>query len=561
MNRQWDGSGLPLHLPQALPGNAPGEPVIPTNAPVQRAKRLLTRRSLVAFDLDKTVLHQGEKRELQTFTTSVCQTLIQLTLQRHNIAAVTGNDLHQLSCRFVRTLVEELCRQRKLELLSLVHLFCNCAAVYICFPAEHNSIAALVAQQSLETEKLLEAAYATLFHEVNGLLEVHPAFIVPEYLSRTCMPAAEAETIAQLAQAAAAEWWLTMCTDAGSVLRPELAHDFFINSADPAQNEQLQAEAARSEDNPEASVYPAFRRVDGALALCGPYVQARDVNAANGATYSAALTIKPVLSFRHARRAMHSCNDGRSELISAVQSSLLSAGLAQYVATAGGRSSVDVMKQGITKKYALSFLIEVLGVSGIAAEGEEVGTNVIYFGDEVVMHGNDLCVADIPGILVFAVNHRRDRVPLNAQIMIPSVQLQGPEATDAILRQLHQLTADLLAQYEEWMRAGTPGLPRPAHVTAIRAFKEQLLSKRVISKAQQLVANVDATCPSKLFVASTMLSALARPGRESAELARQVQQLVDMAGEISLRVKESEFDVGAMGAVGGSYFEQIEPPS
>ena len=65
---------------------------------------------------------------------------------------------------------------------------------------------------------------------------------------------------------------------------------------------------------------------------------------------------------------------------------------------------------------------------------------------KVVMHGNDLCVADIPGILVFAVNHRRERVPLNAHIMIPHTLLQGPEATDAILRQLHLLTADLLCK-------------------------------------------------------------------------------------------------------------------
>ena len=50
---------------------------------------------------------------------------------------------------------------------------------------------------------------------------------------------------------------------------------------------------------------------------------------------------------------------------------------------------------------------QALGLAGIGAEQEELGTNTIYFGDEVVMHGNDLCVADIPGILVFAVNHRR----------------------------------------------------------------------------------------------------------------------------------------------------------
>lgn len=114
-----------------------------------------------------------------------------------------------------------------------------------------------------------------------------------------------------------------------------------------------------------------------------------------------------------------------------------------------------------------------------------------------------------------------------------------------------------IASDERWMSSGAHDLPRPAHVTAIRAFKEDLLKKRVVDKAQQLVANLDTTCPSKLFVASALLSALARPGRESAELARQVQQLVDMAGEISLRVKESEFDAGAMGAVGGSYFEGI----
>ena len=132
-------------------------------------------------------------------------------------------------------------------------------------------------------------------------------------------------------------------------------------------------------------------------------------------------------------------------------------------------------------------------------------------------------------------------------------------------------------RYEQWLRAGKPGLPRPAYVTAIRIFKEELLSKRVVEKAAQLVAranpnpnpnanailpqtqtltltltltkavqlvaDLDLTCPTKLFTASTLLSALARPGRESAELARRVQQLVDMAGEVSIRVKESDYDL------------------
>ena len=47
-----------------------------------------------------------------------------------------------------RGAVRELCRHRQLELLSVIHLFCNCAAVYICFPADSPSLAPLVAQQA-----------------------------------------------------------------------------------------------------------------------------------------------------------------------------------------------------------------------------------------------------------------------------------------------------------------------------------------------------------------------------------------------------------------------------
>lgn len=541
--------------------------------PLARAQRLLTRRSLIAFDLDKTVLHQGHQSELHTFTMSVCQTLIQLTMQQYNIAAVTGNDLHQLSGRFVKALVEELCRHRQLQLLASVHCFCNCATVYVAFDATGPALASLLEQQStLRPEQLREAALGALFHHnADGQLEIRPEFVVPEYLLRTCMPAAEARAIASLAQAAADEWWAGMCTADGLALRPEIARDYFVSSADAAQSAATEAEALSSETNREASVLPCYRRAVGdgdggstsgsadALVLSGPYVETRDVSAANGVQYSAALTIKPVLSYRHARQRMQARDDGRSALIDAVLRRLRSAGLAQFSASAGGRSSIDIMKQGITKKFAVGFLIEALGLAGIAAEHEEVGTNVIYFGDEVVMNGNDLCVADVPGILVFAVNQQRERVPLNAQIMTPATRLQGPEATDSIMRQLHLQTADLLAQYEAALKKPGGGPPRPAHVTAVRAFKEELLRRRVLDKAQQLVADLDATCPSKLFAASTLLSALARPGRESTELARRVQQLVDSHGEIALRVQESEHDLHHVGAIGNSYSEHIRP--
>ena len=187
------------------------------------------------------------------------------------------------------------------------------------------------------------------------------------------MPASDALVIGQLAQAAADEWWATMCTEDGSAMRAELARAFFVNSSDPRENEALEAEAQRSVSNPEASVFPAHRRGEGGeMELLGPRVHARGVRAENGVEYSAALTVKPVLSFRHARNCMQSKDDGRTALIGAVQRALQCSGLAQFAATAGGRSSIDIMKQGITKKYAVSFLIEALGLAGIATEGEEV---------------------------------------------------------------------------------------------------------------------------------------------------------------------------------------------
>ena len=364
--------------------------------PLARAQRLLTRRSLVAFDLDKTVLHQGHQSELHTFTTSVCQTLIQLTIQRYNIAAVTGNDLHQLSGRFVKALVEELCRQRQLHLLASVHCFCNCATVYVAFDAAGSpALASLLEQQSsLPPERLQEAAREALFHDNDdGQLEIRPEFVMPEYLLRTCVPAAEVAIARDCAQAAADEWWAGVCTADGLTLRPEISRDYFVNSADAAQSAATETQALSCEANREASMFPCYRRAvvgdaDGdddsgggggadALVLSGPYVETRDVRAANGVKYSAALTIKPVLSYRHARQRMQARDDGRSALISAVQRRLRSAGLAQFAASAGGRSSIDIMKQNITKKYAVGFLIEALGLAGIAAEHEEVGTNVI----------------------------------------------------------------------------------------------------------------------------------------------------------------------------------------
>lgn len=242
----------------------------------ERAERLLTRRSLIAFDLDKTVLHQGHHSELRTFTMSVCQTLIHLAVQQYNISAVTGNDLHQLSSRFVKALVEELCRYKQLQLLAHVHLFCNSATVYITFGPGVPAFASLVAQQStLGPVELVEVAHKAIFHEVDGLLEIRPDFIMTEYLARTCMPEQEAQQIEKIAQEAADDWWQRVCTPDTQALQPAWSRDYFINTSDSEQNADLEAEAQQCVGNREASVYTAYRDLGHGLRLIGPCVQAR----------------------------------------------------------------------------------------------------------------------------------------------------------------------------------------------------------------------------------------------------------------------------------------------
>ena len=64
-----------------------------------------TARSLLAFDVDKTVLHQGDPQELELFRTGIGRTLLELAGLGFKLAAVTGNSLAQLSSRYLKVLL------------------------------------------------------------------------------------------------------------------------------------------------------------------------------------------------------------------------------------------------------------------------------------------------------------------------------------------------------------------------------------------------------------------------------------------------------------------------
>ena len=158
-------------------------------------------------------------------------------------------------------------------------------------------------------------------------------------------------------------------------------------------------------------MYAAYREDGcGELVLRGPVVHARDVTAANGASHAAALTIKPVLSFRHARQcdACAPSADCRTELCGAVQCKLRGHGLAQFAASAGGRSSIDIMKFGITKKYALCFLIEV-GARGV----HMVGTWTWTWDISMVEHGMPMRSACPSSVCALRVHTMSMSVPMS----------------------------------------------------------------------------------------------------------------------------------------------------
>jgi len=196
----------------------------------------------------------------------------------------------------------------------------------------------------------------------------------------------------------------------------------------------------------------------------------------------------------------------------------------------------------VNKKSALLWLIRRLGVEGVESFGEPIGTNVIYFGDEVALHGNDLCTAEIEGAEVFAVNASKTHVPFNSRIMLPEqfCSESGPEATNAVLRSLCQFTEGL---------AGTDLCGK----TPLCRWKELRLAQRMLEKAQELhsLAQSGQCSTRRLTAAAATLSVLTREGRECEEVACCLVAHIDRAGLISARAKASE--LASLPPLGSSY--------
>jgi len=486
-------------------------------------------RSLVAFDVDKTVLHQGIPDELERFKKGICQVLLKLARLNIHLAAVSGNSVSAISKRLLKALLEELCEQRCLHLLTQFHFFCSGAALYLHFsPMSCQDFAALLHRApTLTSEVLLAEAKRYLFDEECG---VRPQFVMSSYARQCSIPEEDAADIITILQEEATGWYEGIRTS-GKLL-PQIRSEYYVTgTGDAAMDGQLEKEAASDKVNTEAFVWEDMP----------PEATRRTCLAADGRSYVTACVVMPILSFRHARqRLLLPAQDPRFQLIQRIKERLREAGLVRYMSNAGGRGTIDVNHHLVSKRDAVSWLLKHLGDEGVHQLGEPFGTNCVYFGDEVVLNGNDISVAMIPGIQVYAVNELVQKVPFKTNIELPTAFTTetGPEATKAVLEDLLRFAEASLEQPAS----------RGAGQSAVAAWKYSRLRNRLRRKAGFFLAedmpdgNDVRVTHRRLEAAAAALTALSRHGEGLDQLAEEIIDLVDNIGAVAMQVRERQFE-------------------
>lgn len=418
------------------------------------ARRHVTERCLIAADVDKTILTQTSRGERSRFLRHVAPQLLEAAEMGMKLAFVTGNSMSQVTNRFLKWLLEQLCHTEDLGLLQQFHFFCNSGGVYFHFPNTDEDIDAALNDNVTDQSAISKKIYQVLTYQEDGTTFVHPRFIDSRYLARTQIPEEEVEEIRNI---------LNCC-----------GKDYYTKIA------RSKSSLARNYD---------LSKVTKEGKLEKPFVDIRPVKYGKEPSQATVqLTLKPILSFRHGISEQHQErlfeNDLRTKAISQIQGELDAKNLGHYVARPGGRSSIDVTLEKLDKAYAMEFLIDSLNLQGSPRKGQRLGTNAIYFGDEVIVGGgNDYPVTRIPGLLVFAVNPDKKLVPFLSHVFVPSSILEGPEATKDVLSQLNKIASDCLKSWVPQKPTADDFLP---HASAIDFFKVKVFGDRIHTKIDDL---------------------------------------------------------------------------
>jgi hydroxymethylpyrimidine pyrophosphatase-like HAD family hydrolase len=412
------------------------------------AVRRTARRCLIAADVDRTVVDEGNSTERSEFLMLVAPKLVDAAQNGMNLAFLTGNSMKVLSERFLKWLIEQLCLTGHLTLLRQFHFFCNSGGVYA-----HFSAADLegILQPSLNGNYDPEVVYSSLTFDGPAGRAIKPQFLDAAYIEQCQIPGVELNEVTAILAEAANRYYNATCNKRGSL---ERSYDLSL----------IQDKTSGELMRPKPEVRPV------------EYGKADDLKRA-----VVQVTLKPILSFRHAREAHKSrlVNQGdvRTLLATEIQKELDHRGFDHFIARPGGTSSIDVTLDKLDKAFALQFIIDRLNVQGSSRRGEKIGANTIYFGDEVIVGGgNDYPVTKIPGLLVFAVNPDRNLVPLLSRVFVPSTIRGGPSATAEVLEELNRCARELQLQFN----------PDKPTKTAVEELKVRLFSRRIKQKIEQL---------------------------------------------------------------------------
>jgi hydroxymethylpyrimidine pyrophosphatase-like HAD family hydrolase len=425
----------------------------------EEARRRITASCLLASDIDQTLLKQSTPHERQDFMLAAGPKLVEAAHLGAHLAFLTGNSMHELCSRFLNSLIHLLCQSEALHLLSQFHFLCNSGGVYAHISPKDAGLQAAI-DRGRASGHLAEHVFReiTTCAEIDSKLSIRPRFLHGEYIERSSIPENDVARI-----------HLILEMELGWYLRE-------VAAKRQALSKMYRLEEVLQPGEQGEFIEPG---IDLRLVAYG------EESASRKATVQ--ITVKPILSFRHARQPERMFGqDIRTRFLERVQAKLDACGLGYYVARPGGRSSVDVTKAKLDKEYGLRFLIDLLNVQGQERQGRKLGSNTIYFGDEVIVGGgNDYPVTRIPGVLVFAVNSDRALVPLLSDVFVPSAVLDGPDATAQILTQFNNCAQRLISTY---IRCGDKMRCSPVTQTAVDALKEEIFAARIQNKIASLRA-------------------------------------------------------------------------
>jgi len=312
---------------------------------------------LIATDIDKTIISEEKEKKVLY---QVVGLLADAASHGTQVAFITGNSMNELCINFLKIFIKYLLDTDNFHLLDRFHFFCNSGGVYVRFP--FNLKSKLFREKSNEksdnhAQKLFDQI---TFTDGNNNRRVKAPFVNTSYLNRCKIPDGDIEIIQQIT---------------------DNMVEFYIKEIEENRSHYCEK-------------YDIKKICDGNQ-IKKPTLELRPVShiLENNKLVESTVqvTLKPILSFQYAINNNEKPgligNDLRSCLVKKIQQEFDDKGLSHLIARPAGRSSIDICLQKLDKAYALEFLIDHLNLQEYPRSGKKFGSNVIYFGDEVIAGG------------------------------------------------------------------------------------------------------------------------------------------------------------------------------